>query len=145
MCPPTNFNIYITEMLKLVANLELLQRKTHLPQASIACIADQFHLIPVNVHLCIYDVHGLHIQISIQLLGKCLPLLLKVQICNIGCFNFAHILCPPSFCLIMRQTFFLCLIMRHAINKKREMKVINTNISLFVKQRYEPLYQAIVD
>ena len=37
--------------------LKLFQRKGHLPQASIACIADQLHLIPVNVHLRVYDLN----------------------------------------------------------------------------------------
>ena len=48
----------------MVANLKLLQHKTHLPQAPIACITDQLHLIPVNIHLRVHDVHGLHIQVS---------------------------------------------------------------------------------
>ena len=43
---------------------EFLQRKANLPQAPIACIADQLHLIPVNVHLRVHDVHGLHVQVS---------------------------------------------------------------------------------
>ncbi len=51
-------------MLQLVANLKLLQLKAHLPQAPVACIADQLHLIPVNIHLRIHDVHGLHIRIA---------------------------------------------------------------------------------
>ena len=45
MCPPTKPNIYIAKKLKLVANLELLQCKTHLPQAPVSYILSSYNII----------------------------------------------------------------------------------------------------